>query len=57
MDDLDKRKTEALVVVSLSTATLIVCFSFALALLEGRHVGVLFVIGLVEVCRRDLLSR
>jgi hypothetical protein len=33
MDDLDKRKTEALVVVSLSTATLIVCFSFALALL------------------------
>jgi hypothetical protein len=33
MDELDKRKTEALVVVSLSTATLIVCFSFALTLL------------------------
>jgi hypothetical protein len=31
--DLDKRREEALVVVSLSTATLIVCFSIALAML------------------------
>jgi hypothetical protein len=39
MDDLDKRKTEALAVVSLSTATLIVRFSFALVLLCKGAVG------------------
>jgi hypothetical protein len=33
MDELDRRKEEALVVVSLSTATLIACFGIALALL------------------------
>jgi hypothetical protein len=33
MDNLEKRKEEALVVVSLSTATLITCFGIALALL------------------------
>jgi hypothetical protein len=31
--DLDRRKEEALVVVSLSTATLLVCFSIALVML------------------------
>jgi hypothetical protein len=33
MDELDKHREEALVVVSLSTATLIACFGIALALL------------------------
>jgi hypothetical protein len=33
MDELDRRKEEALVVVSLSTAMLIACFGIALALL------------------------
>ncbi|MET3843656.1 hypothetical protein ABIE49_005734 [Bradyrhizobium sp. OAE829] len=33
MDDLEKHKEEALVVMSLSTATLIACFGIALALL------------------------
>ena len=33
MNELDKRKEEALVVLSLSTATLIACFGIALALL------------------------
>ena len=33
MDDLDKRKQEALVAVSLCTGTLIACFAVALALL------------------------
>jgi hypothetical protein len=33
MEDLDKRREEALVVVSLSTATLIACFGIAFALL------------------------
>jgi hypothetical protein len=33
MEDLDKHKEEALIVVSLSTATLIACFSIAFALL------------------------
>ena len=32
MDDLDRRKKEALVYMTLSTATLIACFGFALAL-------------------------
>jgi hypothetical protein len=31
--DLEKRQEEALVVVSLSTATLVVCFSIAFAIL------------------------
>ena len=33
MDDLERRKEEALVYVSLSTASLIACFCIALALL------------------------
>jgi len=33
MDKLDKQKEEALIVVSLSTATLIACFGLALALI------------------------
>ena len=33
MEDLDRRKEEALVAVSLCTGTLIACFSIALALL------------------------
>jgi hypothetical protein len=33
MEDLDRHREEALVVVSLSTATLIVCFGIAFALL------------------------
>ena len=33
MKELDRRKEEALVVVSLSTATLIACFGIVLALL------------------------
>jgi hypothetical protein len=33
MEELDKRKEEALVAVSLCTATLIACFGLALALL------------------------
>jgi hypothetical protein len=33
MEDLDKRREEALAVMSLSTATLIVCFGVAFALL------------------------
>jgi hypothetical protein len=33
MEDLDRQKERALVVVSLSTATLIACFSIAFALL------------------------
>lgn len=32
MDDLDRRKKEALVYMTLSTATLIACFGFALTL-------------------------
>jgi hypothetical protein len=32
MDDLERRKEEALVYVTLSTATLIACFGIALAL-------------------------
>jgi hypothetical protein len=32
MDDLERRKQEALAYVTLSTATLIACFSIALAL-------------------------
>jgi hypothetical protein len=33
MEDLDRRKQEALVAVSLCTGTLIACFSIALAML------------------------
>jgi hypothetical protein len=33
MDDLERRKEEALVYVSLSTATLITCFAVAFALI------------------------
>ena len=43
MDQLDKRREEALVVVSLSTATLIACLSIALAL----FLGLMVVVGLL----------
>ena len=36
MEELDRRKEEALIAVSLCTGTLIACFGIALALLGGR---------------------